>query len=227
MPAETADIARMLEALFPAWSKMTDGERAQMAASTTPRHYAAGEHVHSGDIDCVGVVVVARGTLRVYFLSEEGREITLFRVQRGQTCLLSASCVLPLITFDVFIDAQIDADVLIVSTACFNGLMEANPNIEAFAYRQIAERFSEVMWVMQQVLFISFDKRLATYLMDESSYQNSLTLTITHDRIARDLGSAREVVSRMLKYFEREGLVKLDRGTVTIKDRQRLCGIAQ
>ena len=220
-------IESLLERLFPVWDKLTRDERALLRASARARTYPAGAAVHNGSSDCIGVILVARGVLRVFALSEEGREITLFRMGAGSTCTLSASCVLPSITFDVFIDAQTDCDLVLIDPRCYQTLMEGNPYVEAFTYRQTAERFSEVMWVMQQVLFVSFDRRLAGYLVTESTTQASLSIAITHERIARDLGSAREVVSRMLKYFEREGWVKLTRGTVTILDEQRLRALAR
>lgn len=227
MTNQRSDIKLLLERLFPVWDKLDDTQRELLANAAKPKSYQAGERIHGGSNDCVGVLLIARGILRVYSLSEEGREITLFRVGEGESCMLSASCVLPLITFDVFIDAQTNVDILMVPSPDFQALSQQNPYVEAFAYRQVAQRFSEVMWVMQQVLFVSFDKRLAAYLITEASTQKSPRIKTTHDQIARDLGSAREVVSRMLKYFEREGLVKLDRGTVTIINEKGLGAIAR
>lgn len=226
MTTPQTEITTLLERLFPIWDKLSDQQRAQLVAATQPRSFAAGAHVHNGTEDCIGVLLVARGTLRVYSLSEEGREITLFRVGRGEACMLSAACVMPLVTFDVFIDAQTAVDVLVISASAFQSIVDANPYAEAFAYKQMTERFSEVMWVMQQVLFVSFDKRLATYLLTEAKAQGGPIIAATHDRIARDMGSAREVVSRMLKYFEREGLVRLDRGTITLLDEAQLRALA-
>lgn len=221
------NLEHTLELILPIWDKLSLAEREYITRSTTLHHFTAGSPIHGGRDDCVGVLLVVRGQLRTYFLSEEGREITLFRPHFGSSCLLSASCVLPTITFDVFVDAQTDVDLLIIAPNCFNKIMQQNPSVEAFAYRQVAERFSEVMWVMQQVLFVSFDKRLATYLLAEAATQHGLRIVTTHDTVARDLGSAREVVSRMLKYFEREGWVKLSRGTITLTNPPQLKILAE
>ena len=97
---------------------------------------------------------------------------------------------------------------------------------EAFTYRQATERFSDCIWVMQQVLFMSFDRRLAVFLSDELARGGQDRIAMTHDQIARHLGTAREVVSRMLKYFEQEGIVELGRGSVTVLDRTRLRNLA-
>ena len=154
--------------------------------------------------------------------SDTGKQITLFRIGTQESCVLAASCALSMITFDVFLDATDDADLLIIDADYFGQLLESNVYVEAFTYRQTAERFSEVMWVMEQVLFMSFDARLAVFLLDEVARTGSEELSLTHDEIARHLGSAREVVSRMLKRFAEDGLVTLSRGALTVIDKAGL-----
>jgi len=222
MNHETSEIERVLEKLFPVWDDLDPDDRTRLATETQTRRFKAGARVHRGGNDCIGALLVARGTLRVYFLSDGGREITLFHTHAGDICLLSASCVISLITFEVFIDAQTDVDALLIPSPCLNFLMEKNPRVDAFVYHQIAERFSDVMWVMQQILFVSFDKRLASYLLRAATEQGTMTLSTTHEAVARDMGSAREVVSRMLKYFEHEGWVKLERGSITLVNPKQL-----
>lgn len=221
--ADDMDMTVEVEHLFPVWEHLTPAQRTALVDNTTRREFNAGDHIHAGSNDCIGILLIRRGTLRAYMLSEEGREITLFTMAAGESCVLSATCVLPLITFDVFIDAQTKMDLLVISPMYYRTLLDANPYVEAYTYRETAERFSDVMWVMEQVLFVSFDKRLAAFLLDRAvpaadGTQRRPTIQLTHDAIARHLGSAREVVSRMLKYFEREGLVELSRGTITLKD---------
>ena len=155
-------------------------------------------------------------------LSDQGREVTLFHVQPGECCVLAASCILPMITFDIALDAAEDSDLLIVDSQAFGTVSQENIHAEAFTYRQATERFSDCMWVMQQVLFMGLDTRLAIWLLDEVARSGSKTIYATHDEIARHLGSAREAVSRMLKYFAREGLVELARGSVELIDVKRL-----
>ena len=188
--------------------------------------FRKGAHVRSSRSDCLGTLFVVDGSLRAYLLSENGREITLFHIEETESCVLSASCILPLITFDIFIDALVDTRVLTIAPQVFSNLIEGNLHADSFAYRQTAERFSEVMWVFHQVLFVSFDRRLATYLVEESNLSGNNTVAMTHEQIARDLGSAREVVTRMLKYFQQEGLVKLSRGTISILDSCKLKELA-
>lgn len=155
-------------------------------------------------------------------MSEEGKDITLYRLQRGDMCMLSASCVLEAITFDVFIDAEEESECYVISGPAFAAVSERNPDIKIFALETAVSRFSDVMWVMQQILFMSMDQRLAIFLCDESARTGSDTITLTHGQIARYMGSAREVVSRMLKYFANEGMVEVSRGGIKILDKKRL-----
>ena len=166
--------------------------------------------------------MVIAGRLRAFMISEQGREVTLFHVGPGECCVLAASCILPMITFDIALDAAEDSDLLVIDSQTFGALAQDNIHAEAFTYRQATERFSDCMWVMQQVLFMGLDARLAIWLLDEAARGGSPRIAATHDEIARHLGSAREAVSRMLKYFAREGLVRLSRGAVEIVDARRL-----
>ena len=204
------------------WDKLTAEEKELLKSNAQTVKYKQGEHVHSGENDCVGVLLIKSGELRTYILSEDGREITLYRQEKGNVCILSASCILKNITFDVMIDAEQDTEVLLINTAVFEKVCSQNVFAENFSYRIATDRFSDVMWAMQQMLFMSFDKRLAIFLSDEISKNGSETIRLTHEQIASYVGSAREVVSRMLKYFEREGIVSLSRGMVTVTDKKRL-----
>ena len=155
-------------------------------------------------------------------MSEEGKDITLYRLQKGDLCMLSASCVLSAVTFEVFVDAEEDSECCVISGPAFAAVSEQNPDVRIFALETAVGRFSDVMWVMQQIMFMSMDKRLAIFLSDEAVRTGSDTIALTHGQIARYMGSAREVVSRMLKYFASEGIVKVSRGGVTILDKKRL-----
>ncbi|MEG1244642.1 MAG: Crp/Fnr family transcriptional regulator, partial [Oscillospiraceae bacterium] len=170
---------------------------------------------------------VKKGHIRVYMLSDEGREITLFRLFDGETCVFSASCVLSDITFDVFIDAEDDTQALLLKSSYFNKLLQDNIYVQNYTYKLTVQRFSDVMWAMQQVLFTSFDKRLAIFLLDELESSSTDEVKLTHEQIAKYMGSAREVVSRMLKYFENDGIVKIYRGGVKIIDKEKLRQQAQ
>ena len=157
--------------------------------------------------------MVKKGCIRAYLLSEDGKEITLYRLYQGDICMLSASCVLQSITFDVFVDAETDSECFIISGNALAQLTSLNMAVN---------RFSDVMWVMQQILFMSFDKRLAIFLYDEMNKTGDTTIHLTKEQIAKYMGSAREVVSRMLKYFATEGIAESVRGGVKITNVKKL-----
>lgn len=217
-----AEDQAFVRSVFPFWDKISPREQTLLLENTEPVHYYQGQNIHRGDNDCVGILLIQSGELRTYILSEDGREITLFRLEKGNVCILSASCIFRSITFDVHIDAESDCHALLVRSAVFQQICAANVYAENFSYKITVDRFSDVMWAMQQVLFMSFDKRLAVFLLDEIARTGTDTLSLTHEQIARYVGSAREVVSRMLKYFENEGLVELSRGMVKVTDKKGL-----
>ncbi|MDO5292698.1 MAG: Crp/Fnr family transcriptional regulator [bacterium] len=215
-------LTNLLQQSLPFYHNLTASERELLVQHATLANYQEGQSLHFGNNDCIGLLVIKSGSIRTYLLSEEGREVTLYRLGENEVCILSASCVLKTITFDVFIEAESDCEILAVPSSVFLSLSTNNIYVEAYMYKLATERFSDVMWTMQQILFTSFDKRLAAFLLDETIKEQSDTLTMTHEQIAKYLGSAREVVSRMLKYFSTEGILTLSRGKITILDKKKL-----
>ncbi|NLL77427.1 MAG: Crp/Fnr family transcriptional regulator [Clostridiales bacterium] len=218
----TKDEIELLTNHLTFWNNLTYKQKDTFMDHTSVNFYKKDSSIHTADLDCVGLLLPKNGTLRVYILSDEGREITLYRIRPGDVCVLSAACVLHTITFDISIDAVTDCELLQVDSPAFSALMQENIYVEAYAYKKVTERFSDAMWTMQQILFMSFDKRLAIFLLDETAKTGSHSLKMTHEEIARYMGSAREVVSRMLKYFSSEGLVQISRGEILITDRKKL-----
>lgn len=215
------NFASVYKDIFPFWNEIPDMDKNYICQNSSILTYPMGKNVHDGD-ECSGVILVRSGSLRVYMLSESGKDITLYRLHEGDMCMLSASCVLDAITFDVFIDADEDSECYVIGGSAFAAVSKRNPSIKIFALETAVSRFSDVMWVMQQILFMSMDKRLAIFLLDESARTNSDLILLTHEQIARYIGSAREVVSRMLKYFASEGMVEVSRKGVKILDRKHL-----
>lgn len=222
MRYKAQDITDTLKSSYPFWERLTPTEQEQLKIGSHIRSYASGGFIHSRTEECLGVILVLSGQIRAYIQSEEGREVTLFRLGQEEVCTLSASCMMQEITFDIYIESISDSTLLITSASCIHKLMKDNIYAENYIYRQTAERFSDVMWSMGQLLFSSLDKRLAAYLADEYVKSHSGVISTTHEQIAKNLGTAREVVSRTLKFFEKEGIVSLGRGIITIKDNSRL-----
>lgn len=212
----------ILSAAYPFWDRLTAAERETLLQSCTEAAYQKGTSVHRSDLGCKGAMYLLSGTLRAYILSDEGREVTLFRVHAGESCVLSASCLLDAIAFDILIEAVEEARALVLPASVLHPIMEANPYVGLYLYKQATERFSDVMWMMQQILFMGADRRVAIFLWDEQARQGSPVLRMTQDEIARSIGSAREVVSKVIKYLSEEGIVRQKRGQVEILDKAKL-----
>ena len=207
---------------FPIWDKLTPAQQKKIEDASYYREVPKGMVLHSGETNCLGIVLIQSGQLRAYSISGEGREVTLYRLFDYDTCIFTASCAMPNIMFDMVIEAEKDSEVMIIPPDVYNAVLMESAPLANYHNQVISSRFSEVMWLMEQIMWKSFDKRLAAFLLDESALENLDSLKTTHEKIANHMGTAREVVTRMLKYFQNEGMVKLTRGTVELVDIKRL-----
>lgn len=210
---------------FPIWNKLTSSQQQQLAKYSMLRTVKGGTAIHNAFSYCAGVLLIRSGQFRAYSISDEGREITLYRLFDRDICIFTASCMMPDIQFEIIIEAEKDSEFWIIPTDVYSKLMEESAPIANYTNQIMASRFSEVMWLMDQILWKSFDKRLAAFLIEESSIEENAQLKITHEKIGNHLGTAREVVTRMLRYFQNEDMIKLSRGTIEIVDMKRLQGL--
>ena len=211
---------------FPIWKDLTPAQRQTLSAAVTSRTVPSGTVIHREGLNCTGLLLVQSGQLRAYILSDEGREITIYRLIERDVCLFSASCIMHSIQFDVSIEAEKDTQVWVIPPDVYQALMEESAAAANYVNTLMSGRFSEVVWLMEQVLWKRMDQRLADFLLQESALEGAASLSITHEKIANHLGSAREVVTRMLRYFQSEGLVALSRGRVELTDRKGLSDLA-
>lgn len=224
---ENTELINLFEDTFSFWNDISDHDRETFVRSSMQVKFCGGTNVHDGG-ECTGVILVKSGVLRAYMLSDDGKEVTLYRIFPGEMCIFSASCVLDTITFDVFIDAEEDSECVVVGGCAYEGVWQKSDAVKIFTYETALSRFSDVMWIMQQILFMSMDKRLAIFLLDESAKNSSDTVKLTHEQIAKYMGSAREVVSRMMKYFAAENIVSASRSEgIKILNKKRLREIAK
>ena len=207
---------------FSFWKDLTKSQRTFLEQNLRTEVFSAGKLIHRSDGECRGVMAVLSGSLRVYCVSDEGREVTLYRVEKGDVCILSASCLMDSIVFDVLIEAVEETTVSLIPSAALHKVELENPLVELYIYKNATEKFSEVLWTIQQVLFMKIDQRIALALHDERLRQKSNVLSVTHEDLAKQIGSVREVVSKTLKYMEEEGLVRLGRGKIEILDTGKL-----
>lgn len=198
------------------WKGLTDAQRIMLQQNIVKKQFVTGESMHSNSDNCSGLFLIHKGQIRTYIISESGKEITLYRLFDRDVCIFSASCMMKNIAFDIFIEAEKDTEVYLIPTSAFRKLSGESLAVQVFTNNLMASRFTEVMWIMEQALFMSFDKRLANFLIEQVTINDSNSLEITHERIANHLGTAREVVTRMLKYFQNEGMVILNRGEIEV-----------
>lgn len=210
------------QSYFPIWKKLTPMQQERILNSLTERKVSKGTVIHNGNMDCTGLLLVKSGQLRAYILSDEGREITIYRLFERDMCLFSASCIMRSIQFEVTIEAEKDTELWVIAAETYQGIMEESAPVSNYTNELMSSRFSDVMWLMEQIMWKSFDKRLAGFLLEECSLEGTNILKITHETIAGHMGTAREVVTRMLHYFQNEGMVKLTRGTVEVTDEAAL-----
>ena len=202
---------------FPVWNKLTAAQQEQLEHAVRYEHAKKETIIHNGSLDCVGVLLIHSGQLRAYMISEEGREITLFRLFARDLCLFSASCMMPNIQFDTIIEAEKATDFWLIPPNVYKSVMETSAVLANYTNEILSSRFSDVMWLMEQIIWKSFDKRLAEFLIQESAIEN----------IANHMGTAREVVTRMLRYFQNEGWVRLSRGTIELIHPEKLTALTE
>ena len=203
---------------LPYWGNLTEKEKLQIRDHAVIQNFAKGQLIHGCGNYCLGMILVLKGTVRTYILSEEGREVTLFRLYQNDSCVLSADCVIFQVTFETQMTAEEDTQLLVIPSGFFGKLTEQNIYVRCFMYEILTERFSAVMWSMQKILFEGYDRRLASFLVGEYERTGTPTIKMTHEQIAQNTSSAREVVARMLKRFSADGLVEMRRGEILLKD---------
>ena len=225
-PYLQADKGRMdymeFQNYFPIWNKLNSVHKEQIRSTLITRTVKKGTVIHNGGDDCTGLLLIKSGQLRAYILSDEGREITIYRLFDRDMCLFSASCMMRSIQFDITIEAEKDTDLWIIPIEVYQSIMTESAPVANYTNELMATRFSDVMWLIEQIMWKSLDKRVAAFLLEESAIEDSDVLKITHEAVANHLGSHREVITRMLKYFQNEGMVKLSRGIIELTDKPGL-----
>lgn len=209
------------------WDKISENEQKLIIENTVLLKYSPGKNIYSYREESIGVLIVKSGELRAYMVSKDGKNITLYRLKSGHVCILSASSLFKNITFDVNIDAETESEILLINPLIFSKMTEENIYVENFSLKTLTDKFSNVMWAMEQMLFMNFNQRLAIFLLNELENKNSLEIHLTHEQIAKYVGSVREVVSRILKDFKNKGIIKIDRGNVKIVNKEKLEKVAR
>lgn len=207
---------------FPVWDKLTREQQERISDNIEFRKVKKGTHIHDSSAECLGLVLMRTGQLRAYILSEDGREITIGRIFDYDVSLLSASCVMPDLQMNIMIEAEKDSEFWSIPACLFKNLADESLAFSKYTQSLLSGNLSELMWLMEQIMWKSMDKRIADFLLQESAIEESEQLKMTHETIANHLGTHREVVTRMLRYFQSEGMVKLTRGGIELTDIKKL-----
>ncbi len=211
------EIRKILSEL-PFYDKLSKDDIEMLENTTKIQTYEKNSILHDHHSECLGFVKLLSGHLRVTMQSEDGREITIYTMEPGDVDVLSASCVINQLTFDSMMIADKDSEVMVIPAMCLSVLQNENIYVKSYLYEISAQRFSDAMWTMQQILFMKADQRVASGLLDEYARTDDTRLRLTQEELAKNINSAREVVARMLKKMEREKLIKLGRGTIELLD---------
>lgn len=212
--------------LLPFWNKISLKNREKLLKATVIKNFSDKEILHTGLDDCMGVFLIKSGRVRVYTVTKEGKELTLFRLLSRDVCLFSASCMLKNINFNMWIATESPVMAYLIPIHIIKDLAKEEIAISQFINDIMSSRMSDIMWVLEQLLYMSMESRLALFLLEQSALEETSVLSITHEQIANHLGSAREVVSRTLKVLATEGLVDAKRGIIKIIDEKGLSALA-
>ena len=207
--------------------KLTDAEKELLFRSTFKRNFEKNAGINAFSDACFGMIYVVSGSIRVYITSDEGREITLFHIDDGNCCILSASCVIENIGLDVQLMAEKDTEILAIHSGTVRRLMDENIEFRCFVYELSMKRLTSVISVINEILFEHFDVRLARTLIVLYEKNGKKDIKMTQESLAQEVNSAREVVARMLKAFAADGWIELGRGSIIIKDIEALRRLAE
>lgn len=208
--------------ILPFFADLTPDEQSRLEQCAYIRNYEKGSLIFSPEKECLGLVAVLSGEIRTVMLSQEGREIVLYRLSKNDTDVLSATCVVNQITFETHMISDTDCKLLIIPAVCLSAFKESNINVRCFIFEKLGERFSDVMHRMQDMLFVRVENRVAQAICQRAELSEKSEITVTHEQLANQINSSRKVVSRTLKKMEKQNIVRLRRGKITILNQKEL-----
>ncbi len=218
----TTQMYSLLSTRLPFWDKLSEDDKQLLASTSREEVFTKDQELISINDGCLGGIIVLDGVVSAYIEGEEGRKVTINRIHPDEVSFLGASCILHSLAFDVYMATESTSHCLTLSSGTLKKIFERNCEVENFVLSTIVDSFSDAMWSLQQILFMSMERRLAIFLYEESVRTNSDTIHLTQEQIAQMVGSAREVISRLLKSFGDDGIVSTSRGAITIQDRDTL-----
>ena len=212
----------LLQEALPFWDDLSKKEQDLLADNVIEGDLKKGDMLHYGGRECAGIQIIESGQTRVYVTSPQGGELTLFRLIDGDVSILSAACMMRGLDIEIDMEIEKDSHIVTLPKQIFKNISDTNVAVKDYMLELLSEKFSDVMWLFNQFVFSNVASRLADAILEHRALEGSDEFAITHDALARDLGTAREVVTRLLKQFQLEGLVELSRGKIKVIDAKRL-----
>lgn len=207
---------------FPFWEGLTEEQRRKVLKGASVNLCRKRTRLHFGGGECAGVQIIEKGRARVFLTSPGGGDITLFRLMDGDVSILSAACMLNGMDVELDMEMETDCTVYTIPKKIYRELYDECGEVKDYTMEMISEKFSDIMWLFNQFVFSNVASRLAGALLEHRALEGGDVLNVTHEMLARDAGTAREVVTRLLKQFQASGMVKLTRGKVEILDSGKL-----
>ncbi len=206
---ETINLSRF--AFFP---NMAEADKKLLQESITISRLVRGRLMTGDNNRCLGILMVISGRLRLFRLSEKGREMTLYRVGAGELCLLSGICALGSIDYHFSIEAERSSTLAIIPPETFKELLYRSEPFMSYVFGELAKRLIISIETIEMLLFSSIEERILAYLQSRANAQGEVKTT--HEKMAAELGSTREVITRQLQKISERGLVKLERGLIIV-----------
>ena len=211
---------------LPFWNLLTKSQKNKIQEKCFKEIIKRGSLFLGNSDDTRGLMLIRSGTMRAYMVSSEGRELNTYHFHPGDICLLSAPQVLPKINFECLLEATEDVQALSIRVEDFRAIVNENKELELYIYKLFTERYTNIVSLLLGVVFDKVDKRLAKYLLEEAEKGRGKTVLATHDHIACEIGSAREVVSKTLKQMAKSGLISISYNRIEILDSEALRSVA-
>lgn len=218
-------LTKTIASLFPFWQKLAPEAKTHFLDRGQYISLSAGQFICLEGELCDHLPLLISGSVRVYKIGENGREITLYHLEPGDSCIMTAACIISQQVFPAFAVTDTEVEAFTIPANSLREWVRQNPIWQEYIFGLLSQRLANVIEMVEEVAFRRMDCRIAAYLLKNSA-QTSLSLPITHEAIAKELGSSREVVSRILKSWEKQGLLSLSRGKITLKNWQKLEKIA-
>lgn len=215
-------LKKFMQDHLPFWNFLTEIQKERIVQHSFIQKYKKGTTMNYSSESCTGIQIFKSGRARVFISSPDGRGITLYRLVDLDVCVFSAGCMLKNLSFNVSMEIEADSEVIVIERNIYKVISEENSAVKDFTMEMVASKFSDVMWLLEHLVFSNMGKRLASALLEQRDFFNNNILEITHEKLAFDLGTAREVVTRLLKQFQLDGYVHLSRGKIKLLNEKGL-----